>query len=406
MAPAPAGALAVIVTGRRTGVSGWLSNRLPGTVTRVSSGPKNKDSRYAALDALRGVAVLMVVYDHLFAVAGERFAGQAFFPVPAVRAHLTGPLGIIQDFGWLGVCLFFLISGFVILNAARRESMRVFVVRRFFRIVPPLVVAVAMVAALDVLAGTRRPFGDYLLGVSLAGYLLVPQVIVLGVAWTLVIEVIFYGLVALAIPLLRGRGVVFGVAAISLLVALICLVARNFGASFFLFAASVAYLPVLLMGSVIYLARQRLCPFWVAGLLFMSNWFVFAWAISSIHTAFLPLDNSYLLSLVYALAIFGLCINSKLPRVLHLTGHISYSLYLLHGTIGFAIVHSIAPYTGTAWWLPWLATVLVVVASAVMWRWVEQPSIDFGRRRLKPEPPAMSAQRATATAADSGLPTP
>lgn len=358
--------------------------------------------RFAALDALRGLAVLMVVYDHLFAVAGERFAGAAFEPVPLVRQHVTGPLGIIQDFGWLGVCLFFLISGFVILHAARRESMGTFVVRRVCRIGPPLVVAVGVVAVIDAAQGASRPLTDYLLGASLLGYLTVPQVIVLGVGWTLVIEVIFYALVALAIPLLRGRGVAVGVAAITLVAALICLVARDFGASFFLFAASATYLPVLLMGSVIYLARQGLCRVWVAVLLFAANWFLFAWAIASIHTAFQPLTNSYLLSLVYALGIFGLCIDRTMPRFLHLGGLISYSLYLLHGTIGFAVVQWLTPHTGPAPWLPWLSTLLVVAASAAMWRWVERPSIDFARRWLQPGPGALQARPVMLRGSGSG----
>ncbi|MCU0940189.1 MAG: hypothetical protein MUC86_13895, partial [Burkholderiaceae bacterium] len=64
--------------------------------------PSPRRQRYEALDALRGVAVLMVVYDHLFAVAGERMAGGPFAPTAWVREWITQPLGIIQDFGWLG----------------------------------------------------------------------------------------------------------------------------------------------------------------------------------------------------------------------------------------------------------------------------------------------------------------
>jgi peptidoglycan/LPS O-acetylase OafA/YrhL len=344
----------------------------------VSNG--GKDTRYAALDALRGVAVLMVVYDHLFAVAGERFAGQAFAPVPAVREHITGPLGIIQDFGWFGVCLFFLISGFVILHAARRETVGQFVIRRGLRIFPPLAVAVAVLAVLEHATGQPRPFTDYLLGVSLWGYFSLPQVVVLGVAWTLVIELFFYALVALVIPLLRERRAVFGVAVMTLVPALMCALARDFGDRFFLFAVSATHLPVLLMGSTLYLWRQGLCGGAVAALLFVVNWAVFAWAVNTIHTTFAPLNNSYLLSLVYSLAVFNLCLNWQPPRWLKAVGDMSYSLYLLHGTIGFAVVVWLVPRVGPAMWLPWLATAVVMLASMAMWRWVERPSIALGRR--------------------------
>ena len=40
----------------------------------------------------------------------------------------AAPLGIIQDFGWFGVALFFLISGFIISDRAAAESTRTFVI--------------------------------------------------------------------------------------------------------------------------------------------------------------------------------------------------------------------------------------------------------------------------------------
>lgn len=346
----------------------------------LDSRQESRESRFAALDALRGVAVLMVVYDHLFAVAGERYAGQAFAPVPFVREHITGPLGIIQDFGWFGVCLFFLISGFVILHAARRESAGEFIVRRFFRIAPPLAVAVAAVAALDVAGGTGRPLGHYLLGASLLGYLTLPQIVVLGVGWTLLIEVIFYGLVALTIPLLRGRWVALGVAGISLVPVLTGLLAREFGDRFFLLAAAIAYLPVLLMGSAIYLGHQRLCPAVVALVLLGFNAAVFAWGVAHIHTSFAPLENSYLLSLVYALSVLLLAMTRPAPSPLCKVGEISYSLYLLHGTLGFAAIEWMVRGMGALPWVPWLATAAMLLVSLAMWRWVERPCIQLGRR--------------------------
>jgi exopolysaccharide production protein ExoZ len=339
------------------------------------TGPK----RWAALDALRGVAVLMVVYDHLFAVAGERMAGAAFAPVPWVRQWVSTPMGIIQDFGWFGVCLFFLISGFVISHAARRESMRVFAVRRVFRIFPPLAVAVAAVALLDVLSGQFKPVSDYLLGVTLAGYLMVPQVIVLGVAWTLVIEVIFYALMALVSPLLKGAQPAAAVALASLVPPLVIWFARDLGPEFFLFAASVAYLPVLLLGSTIYLAKATDTAWPIVWLLALVNWGVFLFGLSTIHTVFLPIQNSYAVSLVYALALFLLCLERQPPQALRRVGDMSYSLYLLHGTVGFAVVQALVPLKAGAA-TPLVATAVVLVVSWLMYRWVERPSIAWGRR--------------------------
>lgn len=335
--------------------------------------------RYAALDALRGVAVLMVVYDHLFAVAGERMAGGAFAPVPWVRQWVSGPLGIIQDFGWLGVCLFFLISGFVIAHAGRRERPHTFALRRFFRIFPPLAATVLLAALLDRLAGTVRPWSDYVYGLTLAGYMTVPQIIVLGVAWTLVIEVVFYMLIALLSPLLKSRVPALALLAGTAMPLWAIVYAREFGDSFFLFAASAAYVPLLLIGSTLYLRHVGGIGLAVAVLMVSANAAVFVLGLRTIHTAFLPIDNSYLVSAAYALAIVMLCVDRRAPPVLKFFGDISYSLYLLHGVLGFIVVQQLLT-AGAGAAAPALASLVCIGASYVFHRWVERPSMALGRR--------------------------
>ena len=336
-------------------------------------------TRFPALDALRGVAVLMVVYDHLFALAGERMAGGPFAPTAWIREWISTPLGIIQDFGWFGVCLFFLISGFVITHSARRESLRVFTVRRVFRILPPLAVAIAVVWVLDLQAGTHRPWSDYLYGLSLMGYFTVPQIVVLGVAWTLVIEIIFYILMAAVSPLLKLSHPAVGVAVATAVPLTVILCARSFGGSFFLFAASVAYLPVLLIGSALYLHKTANASALSVSVLILANCASFMLGLRSIHTAFLPLNNSYLLSLAYAGAIFMVCVGLSAPRALRWVGDVSYSLYLLHGTLGFFVVQ-VALSLGMGLASPWVATVLCLGASYAMYRAVERPAIALGKR--------------------------
>lgn len=343
------------------------------------SGIASQTGRYPALDAMRGVAVLMVVYDHLFAVGGERFAGNAFPPANTVRNWVSTPLGIIQDFGWFGVCLFFLISGFVITHSARRENIRTFFIRRIFRIGPPFAAAVLLVALLDFATGVQRPWLDYFYGLTLVGYFTVPQIIVLGVAWTLVIEVIFYALMAAISPLLKGTRPLLGVALASTLVWLVILWARDFGPSFFLFAASVAYLPVLLIGSTIYLRKATSADMIPILLLASANAAVFMLGLRSIHTAFLPISNSYPVTLVYALAVFLMCVDLGAPNLLRRFGDISYSLYLLHGTLGFFVVqHALS--AGMANASPWVASLVCIAASYVMYHTVERPAINLGKR--------------------------
>src|SRR5579859_2977962 len=216
-------------------------------------------SRYVFLDYLRALAAWLVVWDH-FGNIMPRGLGHVFGPAEWVRHNITGPLGIIQDFGWFGVALFFLISGFIISDRARVESVYVFAVRRVLRIYPMLAVAVLLSAAF-VAARTDVNPSAVLLNLTLANYVIYPQVVLLGVAWTLIIEMIFYGLTA-ATQFARGspHRIAFNLAA----TALVIWKRGAFGLDFGLFATATAYLPVLVMGQTVYwwMARRRLSAAW------------------------------------------------------------------------------------------------------------------------------------------------
>lgn len=95
--------------------------------------------RIAYLDGWRVLAITLVFLDHL----GMNKAIGAFY------AH--SPFGFVSEYGEVGVFIFFFISGHVVAGGCLNEiertgdfSARAFYVRRFFRIVPPLMVYLAV----------------------------------------------------------------------------------------------------------------------------------------------------------------------------------------------------------------------------------------------------------------------
>ena len=144
--------------------------------------------RLSSIEALRGLAAAAVVAYH-----GARHLDKAF-GLPWLAA-LFGP-------GQVGVDLFFTLSGFIILHVHRRDIARParlthYLGRRFTRVLPLYWIALAITiglgtAASHILPGAGRLFFSALLLPS-------HQEPLLGVAWTLQFEMLFYAVFALLI---------------------------------------------------------------------------------------------------------------------------------------------------------------------------------------------------------------
>ncbi|HEY3947867.1 acyltransferase [Phenylobacterium sp.] len=334
-------------------------------------------NRYVSLDYLRAAAAWLVAWDHL-ANTMPGWRGQVFLPALWVRNHISGPLGVIQDFGWFGVALFFLISGFIISDRARVESAGEFVLKRLLRIYPMLAVAVLLSSAFAV-AKSQVTVTNVLLNLTLANYLVVPQVALLGVAWTLVIEMMFYALTAVT---QFARNSPHSIALNLAVVALMIWRRGAYGPSFLLAAAVASYLPVLVMGQTIYwwLAKGRLSAFW--GLTYLAAAYgLFMLGLEALQPGFLPVTNSYVISVTYALLLFVVLLRASLrPRpVVRLLSDTSYSLYLLHGVVGWGVM---AALLGRAplWVAIALAAGASLAASCVTYWLIETPANTLARR--------------------------
>src|ERR1035438_1158660 len=112
-----------------------------------SPGPK---SRYGAglhvpeLDGIRGAAVWLVILNHV----------EGGWNMPAyVKASVPGPLLFLIQHGWLGVDLFFVLSGFLITgilldSREKPHYFKNFYMRRFLRIMPLYFTVIAICALL------------------------------------------------------------------------------------------------------------------------------------------------------------------------------------------------------------------------------------------------------------------
>lgn len=150
--------------------------------------PPRASARLGWLDALRGLAAVLVVWEH--------FSSEAHV-LPQIREAM---LPWVKT-GDIGVFLFFLISGYIVpASLEKRGSVRSFWIGRFFRLYP----MVAFVVVLVVVLGARYPQppfagehrGTWLLahGTMLQELLGAPSAV--WVFWSLSYEMVFYLVVA------------------------------------------------------------------------------------------------------------------------------------------------------------------------------------------------------------------
>ncbi|AKF85402.1 hypothetical protein MFUL124B02_11785 [Myxococcus fulvus 124B02] len=163
----------------------------------------SRSSRLPGLDALRVLAILGVVSRH--------------YPHTGAPAWFAEP----TRFGWTGVDLFFVLSGFLIgrqllepIAAGERPHLSAFYLRRLFRILPSYWVVLALYALVPAVRGAESmaPLWKFLTFTQNIGFEGGP----FGHAWSLCVEEQFYLVLPLLVLALAPRVGVRGVGLLSL----------------------------------------------------------------------------------------------------------------------------------------------------------------------------------------------
>jgi peptidoglycan/LPS O-acetylase OafA/YrhL len=300
----------------------------------------SSSGRVATVDVLRGLASFSVAWFHFT-------NGNPGFLSP-------GLLKSTGAYGWLGVSMFFVISGFVIPYALNKAQYGVnqygrFLAKRIIRLDPPYIADICLILALAYLVPLAPMFQGgpptYTITQLLGhlGYLnsLIGKPWVNPVFWSLGIEFQYYLLVGLIFPLLVATNRVLRLALLATLLV----------PGLFIPQPSLIFvaLPLFVAGILTFQRKIGLLSIhlFAAGLAVA---FSVTWFESGLGTA--------VVMLVTALAITFLNLRSRLLTWL---GTISYSLYLVHVPIGGRVVNLSARY---ARGLYTEITVLILAVSA------------------------------------------
>jgi peptidoglycan/LPS O-acetylase OafA/YrhL len=355
----------------------------------VMPAPLNQ-SRLRYIDALRGIAALLVVWLH-----SASFLARTSEKTLETSGWLYSAIGRF-DVGHAGVVVFFLISGFVIPFSIRPERpapVRSFLIRRFLRIYPAYWLSVPLAAiAIFWIWGTDFSLREVLINLSLLqDFFRVRSAE--GVYWTLVVELVFYALcigLLLTGSLFDMRRIAALAAALGVVFAVVLAISwskrtiMNSPAVFWFLNLSVMFCGTLFRDRLREGRRDRFVDIVFSSMLLA---YVVALPLGTVlasgwrNNTMLPYAAGFLIFIA------GTRVLRIQTRVTDWLGAISYSIYLFHTIVILSI----------DWWLlkqpvdsAWrtqhlgvymaLALCVTLLVSSLVYVVVERPFIRLGHR--------------------------
>jgi len=325
---------------------------------------RGSNGHVIGLDAIRFCAALMVTLFHL--------TYWSWAPVESLTKSISGggaefpSMAKITWLGWVGVEIFFVISGFVISYSAAGVSPLVFLRRRIVRLYPSawICATATLVTVLLLSRGNADTVSEY----ARAMTLWVQGPWIDGIYWTLGIEIIFYALIFLILCL--GR---YG--SISVALGIMTLASTAFWSALAIDRVLPGMLHVGFVHDLLaspasaFLLFRHGCFFALGGLLWLchskgfTGWRIFLLGLclssgileifDSARAIVLPIGDSperrILACAVWIAAVAGLAaaivynhafhrLFGKSAGVIKFLGLMTYPLYLLHDIIGAALL--------------------------------------------------------------------
>ena len=317
--------------------------------------------RINIVDALRGIASLAVCWFHM-----------------TIGHPDDSVVRISGKYGWLGIEIFFVISGFIIPFILYRASYRItqnwgaFILKRVVRIEPPYLIAAAMAALISYLSALAPGYKGMEPNFSTAQFLLHP-VYLNGIFdypwlnpafWTLAIEFQYYLLISLVFPILVSSNTKIR----TLGIICFCLAALIDLSNVFVFK----YLCLFAVGIVTFQYFTRIINIREYALLLTVTSFLLFQSQGGVRTV---------VAVITALVIAF--VRIKKTNFIAFFGAISYSLYLVHIPIGGRTVRlgEMLATTDVEYFLASLFGLLVSICFAYFFfRFIEKPFQEWSSR--------------------------
>lgn len=348
----------------------------------VEANDRSDRSRVPGLDLLRLAAVAAVILYHYGFWGPTSNDGVPQIALPYLAAF--------AQYGFLGVPVFFTISGFVIAYSAEGRTPIGFAIARFSRIYPTFLFCMTLTFVTTLLLGGTHfevTFAQWLANLFVAAPAL-GQSYVDTSYWSLVIEIVFYAWVALfmALGLFPRRIDLLILVWLGITFANELTIDAPVFEKLFI-ADDSGFFAVGLLTYEYYRGRRDLALFCILALSAGTSVFQ---AIHKLERLGVHTNGSFdervvaAICLVSIAAIFVATRIRRLPLPAGLVlaaGGITYPLYLLHMQVGYTILSAAGPVGHAE---PWTAAIVsgAIVLAWVTWRFVERPAHRWTKDRM------------------------
>ncbi len=313
-------------------------------------------NRSLSLDVIRILATISVVVGHLF-----------YDVVPSFLLPFT-------KFGGFGVSLFFLLSGYLVTSSVLKNPIwSSFLTIRSFRILPAYYLAFVLYSTLKVLDGSSYTFNETLMYLTLSGYVVQLEPTLMGVEWTLRIEVLFY---ALAVACLYIHQVVATKLRLQRFHGIVCLLAIQLS-----MLAVTPYLvgdqrpstfgQCIIIGILIRTTEKYSFP-WKYAILLTSLLI----AETTLHIGIDKFDNIPFFALatvvVLVLKSMNIRLSSTLSIIVTVAANCTYSIYLYHNW-------ALRQFLKMSHW-SFIAILVFLILTYLTYQLIERPLNNLGRK--------------------------
>lgn len=336
-----------------------------------------------ALQEARGVAALLVVLHHdAVTMAAAQY----------MKFVVLG--GIFAPLGRAGVDLFFVLSGFIIYyvhhnDIGMPQRLPRYAARRLVRIYPTYWVVLLLFIIIYLAVPSFQGSPDRHLGVILRSFFLIPftepgQYTIVGVAWTLSHELLFYALFALWIVHRRLGTAVFCVWLLCLLVARLA-TSLPPPLNFFLHVKNLEFFIGMAVAHLVLAGRLRVG--WgvlsVGAVAFLATGIVESRGFDFQQSSPTLCYGLAAGAMIFALASLEMGGQiTRVPAPLLRLGAASYSIYLIHVLIVLVLLKAARLYGLTGYVLFLAVAAAATVGGLMLYAVVERPVLAWAHRYL------------------------